>query len=186
MPPKITVQYAGDDAYDSRKRNSYMSIMVSTLKPAKNMSVSEVRGLMEALRAATQRIFDTPSEMQKFILFNNHRLPRPGNWDTDIDNIFVKHQVEIGKSKYGGRIHTHIALRIDHHSNIDVYHQRDVIRDLFLNSPELAPYKLKNVAVFVKLHRSYEWAHYHYFQKDAGVTDAYLRDPDDDSFLEAP
>ena len=101
-----------DSAAPTRRRvfrQSKFLVTVSTnFKPKTN---GQSYGMAEKLRGVIKNEFLSNAGLQNIIVFNR------GSW-SDIKSIDAQFNIELGKGKHGGRIHSHIILDVKHQANI--------------------------------------------------------------------
>lgn len=159
--PKITVEQATGESTHSAQRSSNYHITISTnVRPTTQAQTNE---LIDALSRACESVFGTDENLSRIVHFNkpNHY------WDDKyIQSVDMRHAPEVGgKPPTGGRVHTHVVLKIKHTSNITITHSVPLIRKLFFDTGLFDPLGVKNLYIKIQLIRNEQDALQRYLDK---------------------
>lgn len=158
--PRIVVEQASGSSTSSAERQSNYHITISTnVRPTTQHQTDQ---LVEALAACSEHVFGTDACLARIVHFN-----KPGHyWDDKyVQSVDMKHAPEVGNNPQGGRVHTHIVLKIKHTSNITITHSVPIIRKLFFETGRLEPLGVKNLYIKIQLIRNEQEALQRYLDK---------------------
>lgn len=172
MLPSITSSRAGRPA-DDRARNSNYFILVSTNKRPETDEQAEA--LVNDLADATDEVWTSPEHLSRIIKFNrvdsglsNPAPPWHDFYSGVIQDINMQHAPEVGRGAYGHAVHDHIALRINHTSNITIKNSVPEIINAYFATRRLDRWGITNLYVSIHLARDPMAAYLKYIQKDYG------------------
>lgn len=147
-PPPRQYEKAGPPSQskkDPRRKSNYLITISTNVKPR---DAAHQQQLSEALEEATHAVFDNDANLERLIRFNkpNHHYS-----DQYIQNIAVRSAPEVGTNPRGGRVHTHVNVRINHTSNITLSYSAPMIKQLFMDSGALQDLGVKNLYIKIQL-----------------------------------
>lgn len=148
-PPPRQYEKAGppskSNKKDTRRKSNYLITISTNVKPR---DAAHQAQLSNALEDATRAVFDDDANLERLIRFNkpNHRYS-----EQYIQNIQVRSAPEVGTDPRGGRVHTHVNIRINHTSNITMKYSAPMIKQLYFEQGTLQPLGVKNLYIKIQL-----------------------------------
>lgn len=130
---------------DNHRNSNYLITISTNVRPT---SPEHQQQLSAALEEATHAVFDSDANLERLIRFN-----KPHHYYSDqyIQNIAVRSATEVGTDPRGGRVHTHVNVKINHTSNITMQHSSPMIKQLYFNQDTLQPLGVKNLYIKIQL-----------------------------------
>lgn len=147
-PPPRQYEKAGPPSAgkkDTRRKSNYLITISTNVRPR---DAAHQEQLSAALEDATRVVFDDDTNLERLIRFNkpNHHYS-----EQYIQNIQVRSAPEVGTDPRGGRVHTHVNVRISHTSNITMKYSAPMIKQLYFDQGTLQPLGVKNLYIKIQL-----------------------------------
>ena len=144
-PPPRQYKRAAAPSDDNRRSSNYLITISTNVRPR---DAAHQQQLSEALEQATHNVFDSDANLERLIRFNK---PHHYYGDRYIQNIAVRSAAEVGTDPRGGRVHTHVNVRINHTSNITMKHSSPMIKQLYFDQETLQQLGVKNLYIKIQL-----------------------------------
>lgn len=144
-PPPRQYKRAAAPSEDNRRHSNYLITISTNVRPR---DAAHQEQLSNALDEVTHSVFDSDANLERLIRFNK---PHHHYSDQYIQNIAVRSAAEVGTDPRGGRVHTHVNVRINHTSNITMKYSAPMIKQLFMDSGALQALGVKNLYIKIQL-----------------------------------